>query len=182
SGRRDVGGEGRGRGKLGSGAPRRCGHSAPAGERQRTGRQQYQPAAAAGSRDFGARDRQTHYRAADVARHAAKRGRARATRDRRIRDLEPGGVAVDQDHRGKPDPLEEGARRPESSRLRRGPPLARSRRLRPALFFATSAARDRRPLSMKKAPLAKANGAKSREETPKRGGAVGDLPTAITDR
>src|SRR5262249_56469831 len=40
--------------------------------------------------------------------------------DRRVCDLEPGGAAVDQDHRGKPDPLEKGARRPKSSRLRRG--------------------------------------------------------------
>src|SRR5207248_3169344 len=82
-------------------------------------------------------NRQADQRAADAARHAAKRGCARATRDRRIRDLEPGGSAVDEDHRRKPHALEKGARRTESARLSSSlPPLAtRAPAIRRAIFL-----------------------------------------------
>jgi uncharacterized Zn finger protein len=42
---------------------------------------------------------------------------ARVQRDRRIRDAEPSGDAVDQDHRREPDTLEEGPGRAEHPRL-----------------------------------------------------------------
>src|SRR5437764_5458565 len=45
-------------------------------------------------------------RAADLARHAAERGRAGTARSHPIREPQPGGDAVDQDHRGKLDQLQ----------------------------------------------------------------------------
>src|SRR5262245_20541759 len=73
--------------------------------------------AATGDYGLGAGDRQAHHGAADLEAHAAQQGRAGSARDRPILNFDHSGLALDQDHRRKPDAVEKGRRRADPARF-----------------------------------------------------------------